>query len=226
VALGAACSAIFLAVVLYYRDLRSRLLRKPAVVAALVMYSVAVFSVAYAVCSLVQRGSVQTDGTAIPHTLGVAALLASGLGIAGGEVGAHVQNDARIVAELQLLLVVGAVAGVGAQVAKRLSGEAPPTVAPRPLTPTLELYERVYRRLSDREGDTVLAERQITEPATRLRLKSLIADLPAPAVATEGDAVRTFELINAGELEYFYPLPFGERSLGETVRAWLHDQVS
>ena len=218
---GVVSSVILALVVNSYRDLGRRLLAKPAVVAGSVMYAIALFTLAYASLALAQVGSVQTNGDASPGSLGVAALLATAMGIAGGEVGAHVQEGARIVAHIQLLVVVGAVAGVGGQIVRRVTDQdgAPPPPEPRSLT--LELYARVYSRLSERGGDRVLDERGIDSRDTRLQLKQSIRDLPHPDVATEVDALEVFQRINAGDLEYFYPIPFEGASLGETVRSWL-----
>jgi hypothetical protein len=66
-----------------------------------------------------------------------------------------------------------------------------------------------------------LDERGIDSRDARLRLKQSIRNLPHPDVATEVDARELFERIDAGDLEYFYPIPFERTSLGETVRSWL-----
>ena len=209
VAVGIASSLIFVLVVSAYRNLGRRLLAKPAVVAASVMYAIALFTLAYASLALVQVGSVQTNGAAAPGSLGVAALLATAMGIAGGEVGVHVQGGARVLAHIQLLVVVGAVAGVGGQIVHRLTdGDAEATVLPppEPRSLTLELYKRVYDLLSGLEPD-----------------RQRIQNLPHPDTATEADALKVFERINTGDLEYLYGIHFEKSSsLGETVRSWLH----
>lgn len=222
---GGISTVVFAVIIAAHRGPTRRMLVEPVVIATLVMYVIALFTLAYGAISLAEPGSVQTDGSHDPHLLGVAAMLATAMGIAGGEVGAHVQEGARIIAHVQLLLVIGAVAGVGGQVARRLAGgttpeETAPTPAPGSLM--LDLYARVYRRLSQRGGEQALDERDMTDPGLRRRLKQEIDALPRPEVATEAQAATVFQRINAGDLEYFYPLPFEGSSLGVTVRWWLH----
>jgi hypothetical protein len=223
-AVGAVSSAIYLLVVGAYRHLGRRLLAKPAVVAASVMYTIALFAVAYASLALVQVGSVTTNGAARPDSLGVAALLATAMGIAGGEVGAQVQQGARVIAHVQLLVVIGAVAGVGGQVIRRLADGDSEVTDPSPPPPRsllLELYARIYGRLSEREGDRALDEQGIDDMDRRLEIKQRIRALPSPDIATDADALEVFERIRSRDLEYFYGLPLEGISLGDAVRPWL-----
>ncbi len=221
---GAVSTVVFVLVAGSYRALGRRMLAKPAVVATGVMYVIALFTLAYASIALTEAGSIQTDGAHLPGSLGVAALLATAMGIAGGEVGVHVQEGARVIAHVQLLVIIGAVAGVGGQVARRLSDtdeEPAGPSGPPPRTLTLELYARVYERLSERGGDVVLDERQVYDPEMRRGLKQLIGALPPPDLASDDDALDVFRRIDTSDLEYFYPARFEGNSLGNIVRAWL-----
>jgi len=225
--LGGLSTALFVLIVSAHDLPMRRRFTAPVVVATLVMYAIVLFTLAYGSISLVEPGSVQTNGDHVPQLLGVAAMLATAMGIAGGEVGAHVQEGARIIAHAQLLLVIGAVAGVGGQIARRLAdGSAHEAEAPVPTPPprsmALELYARVYQRLSERGGDTALEEQLTQDTALRERLKQQIAKLPSPDVATKEDALRVFNRINSDDLEYFYTLSFEDSTLGRTVRAWLN----
>lgn len=154
--LGAVASAVFGLVGYSQRSLGRRLLARPAVAAVLVMYVIALFTLAFASLALEQPGSIQTNGGAHPQSLGVAALLATAMGIAGGEVGAQVQEGARVIAHVQLLLVIGAVAGVGGQLLQRITGGSEPgpiAPEPEPPSPTQDLYLRVYERLLEQNGE-------------------------------------------------------------------------
>lgn len=220
---GGLSTLILAAVALAYRRLGGRLLTKPALLAASVMWAIAVFAVAYGWLALVQVHSVQTNGTAAPTSVGVVALLASAMGIAGGEVGVHVQEGARIVAHVQLLVVLGAVAGVGGQVVQRLAGdeETPAAPPPAPESLTLDLYRRVYETLSAEEGSDVLDELRIFEPDTRMIKKRLLRSLPHPDTVTDADALDVFQRIRAGDLEFTHPVRFEGGRLGAIVTGML-----
>jgi len=222
--IGVASSVIFVLVVSAHRGLGRRLFLKPAVAAALVMYAIALFTLAYAALALEQVGSIQTNGSGRPQSLGVAALVATAMGIGGGEVGAQVRDGARVIAHIQLLLVIGAVAGVGGQLVQRLAGAPAPNErqGPRePHSPVFDLYTLVFNRLTENEGETALNDAPAADAETRRRLKQSLRSLPHPSRATEGEAMTVFRRINAGDLEYFYSIPLAEESLGVTVRSWL-----
>jgi hypothetical protein len=220
---GGLSTLILAAVALAYRRLGRRLLTKPALVAASVMWAIAVFTVAYGWLALEQVHSVQTNGTAAPTSVGVVALLASAMGIAGGEVGVHVQEGARIVAHVQLLVVLGAVAGVGGQVVQRLAGDddAPAPPPPEPRSLVLDLYRRVHDWLSAEEGSAALDELRIYEPDARMAKKRLLRSLPNPETITEPRALEVFQQISAGDLEFTYPVRFEGGRLGPIVRGML-----
>lgn len=89
------------------RGLRGKL-SQAGVAASLGFYSVHAFGTAYAICELLQPGSL---GAGI-HKLGYAFLLATGVGIAGGVIGDSPTGFARIVAHVQLLLFIGGVGSI------------------------------------------------------------------------------------------------------------------
>lgn len=221
---GGVSTVVFIMVAVAHRGPLRSMLVEPVVVATLVMYAIALFTLAYGSLSLVEPGSVETNGAHDPSLLGVAALLATAMGIAGGEVGAHMQYGARIVAHVQLLLVIGAVAGVGGQIARRLAestGREEAGPPPVPVSLMLDLYARVYQRLSEQVGDRALDESQLDDPEVRGRLKREINELPKPALATETQAAIVFNRIRSGDLEHFYQLPFEGATLGTIVGWWL-----
>jgi hypothetical protein len=192
VTVGVVSTMLFLLVLVAHRDLSLRALTRPGVLAALVMYAIALFTVAYAALELRQPDSIQTDGSGHPGSLGVAALVATSMGIAGGEVGAQVRQGARVVAHIQLLLVIGALAGAGGQVLQRLarqaSDEVPPS-PPVPPDPLVDLYRRVHDRLTDRGGDAVLQELELSDHENAPMWRERISSLPEPDVASTSDAV-------------------------------------
>jgi hypothetical protein len=240
VTVGVASTVIFLLVLVAHHELSLRVLARPGVLAALVMYTIALFTVAYAALELRQPDSIQTDGSGHPGSLGVAALVATSMGIAGGEVGAQVREGARVIAHVQLLLVIGAIAGAGGQVLQRLTGQASDGIPPAtrvPTDPVVDLYRRVYDRLTDRGGDAVLEELELGDHENAPMWRDRIRSLPQPDVASPSDAVAVFERIIAGDLEVSYRASFEGQVLGVAVRpytsfaqerrcAWAPDSVT
>jgi hypothetical protein len=220
---GVVVTVIFVLVVLAHREHGRRLFAKPAVAAALVMYVIAVFTVVYAIVALDQAGAIRTNGDASPDSLGVASLVATAMGIAGGEVGAEVRHAARFVAHLQLLLVIGAVAGAGAAILRAVTGGDDGAGAPTPPwlgNPVLELYRHVYDRLTEEGGEVAWREVPVHDPERKRDAIQSVQSLPSPEVATEADARAVFERIIAGDLEYFYGISFWGSMLSTAVRPY------
>ena len=202
---GVASTVIFVLVLGAHRQFGRRLFARPAVLAALVMYTIALFTLAYAAVALEQAHSIETNGDGRPGSLGVAALLATSMGIAGGEVGVQVRDGARVIAHIQLLLVIGAVAGAGGQLIQRLTGQASddkPPAGPGPVDPILDLYARVYGRLTEGWGDMVLQESGVTNAEQREQFRRRLQRLPRPDTVSRSGAIAVFERIMAGDLEF------------------------
>ncbi|HEX8122924.1 MAG TPA: hypothetical protein VF549_16860 [Solirubrobacteraceae bacterium] len=219
IALGVVGTVIFASVALPDRSLGWSVLKRPSVLAALVMWTLVLFAVAYAFVALSDSGAVQTHGDSEPDSLGVAALLATAMGIAGGEVGVAVADAARIVAHIQLIVVVGAVAGAGGQVLHAVTrGDVPddePHPPIEPENPVLCLYRAVWERLTTDRGERVLSE--LPWPA-RPEFGAAISSLRPPSAATEPYAREVFDRIIAGDLKFVHGLPFWDTPLAEAVR--------
>jgi hypothetical protein len=219
-------TVFFGVVVITHHSHGFRMLRRASVVAALVMYSVVVFTVAYGAAALEQPGSIKTNDGALPSRLGVLALVSTSLGIAGGEVGTEVSHAARVIAHIQLLLVIGAVAGVGGQVVERLADREEPDPE-RPADdhepdsdPIRDLYRRVYARLTPGGGLWVLDELPDEPEGGRVTAAARLRSLPHPSVATADDARTVFERIVAGDLEFSWRVHFDGKRLGEVVKPY------
>jgi hypothetical protein len=86
----------------------SATLRQTTTMAALGLFWIAAFGVAYATCALLSPGSLGSGITA----LGYPFLVATGLGVAGGILGENPTGAARIVAHIQLLLFLSGLVSV------------------------------------------------------------------------------------------------------------------
>jgi hypothetical protein len=86
--------------------------------------------------------------------------------------------------------------------------------------PVLELYRRVYARLTERSGDAILDDLELGDHENAQDWKERLRALPQPDEAGESAAIEVFERIVAGNLEFSYRADFEGQPLGKAVRPY------